>query len=612
MIMLDGVRADTINFVPYLQELKKEALFFSSLITYAPYTLASLHAIFSGMYGNTNGVNGYYKSYSFDKEHCFTLAQYLKENGYYTEADVINEDLIPKQGFDKVRIHDEFKSNLLERHPEILLQIKNKQPFFLFLDYNFVHTNLVKNIIKKYSDFSIEYFKNKEKNYSNYLVLVSEAGDYLKLMMDKLKELNLYGNSVVIIFADHGCSVGDRIGEKVYGVYLYDYTIRTFMYIIGKYLPKGVERKNVVRTADIMPTILDITKIHTKGGYKPIHGESLLNLKEDASNDVIAYSETGGLGGPTPSPEIHNVKAIRTNRWKLIYNTTNSKKELYDLENDKDEATNLSGKGYEIEDRLWDEMLRLDEKFKTETSRNFLQSQTRSFEQKEAMASEIPIRNGGNFEELHKKLREHLDMQSKEWKTFIYAQDKGFYQGFDEIKIEGCRPTEKRFKMYKIENYMSKDRLVLDIGSNCGFVSLFASRYFGHIDGVEINPYLVAIANDAKNYLKIKNAAFHCSSFEKFKIDKKFDVIFSFANDSTIDENTKFNFKEYIQKILFLLKSHGLLIFESQAEDMMEKNMFSPKLEILEKYFNVLEKRKVKSDYPYNVPERWFLVLKKR
>ena len=166
--------------------------------------------------------------------------------------------------------------------------------------------------------------------------------------------------------------------------------------------------------------------------------------------------------------------------------------------------------------------------------------------------------------------------------------------------------------MYKIEKYMSKDRLVLDIGSNCGFVSLFASRYFGHIDGVEINPYLVAIANDAKNYLKIKNAAFHCSSFEKFKIDKKFDVIFSFANDSTIDENTKFNFKEYIQKILFLLKSHGLLIFESQAEDMIEKNMFSPKLEILEKYFNVLEKRKVKSDYPYNVPERWFLVLKKR
>ena len=49
------------------------------------------------------------------------------------------------------------------------------------------------------------------------------------------------------------------------------------------------------------------------------------------------------------------------------------------------------------------------------------------------------------IEELHTKLQHHLDEQAKNWKSFIYAQEKGFYQGFEEIEIDGWRPTEKRF-----------------------------------------------------------------------------------------------------------------------------------------------------------------------
>ncbi len=368
LLMLDGVRSDTIDFAPYLKELKKESLFFSNFIVYAPYTLGSLHAIFSGIYGNVNGVNGYYRSYSFDKENCFTLAQYLKENGYYTEADVINKDLIPQQGFDKIRVHDEFTSNLKKRHPEILVQIKNKEPFFLFLDYNQVHTSLVKNVIKKYTDFDKEYFDNKEKNFASYAGFVKEAGEYLKLMINKLKELALYDNSIIIIFSDHGCSTGDRIGEKVYGVYLYDYTIRTFVYMIGKNLPKDVQKTNLIRSIDILPTLLNILKIPTKGKYRKLHGSSIMPILKNDEDNRMACSETGGLGGPTPSPEIHNVKCVRTNKWKLIFNITNKKKELYNLDEDKKEERNLAGTGLEIENHLWNEMLKLEEKFKDELS----------------------------------------------------------------------------------------------------------------------------------------------------------------------------------------------------------------------------------------------------
>ena len=215
------------------------------------------------------------------------------------------------------------------------------------------------------------------------------------------------------------------------------------------------------------------------------------------------------------------------------------------------------------------------------------------------------------LKKLHDKLNGHLEEQSKNWKSFVYAKQNGFYQGFDEIKINGCRSTEKRFRRYKIEKFLSKQFSALDIGCNCGFFTIFASRYLDFMEGVEINPYLVEIANDTKNFLKIKNVNFYNSRFEDFEPNHNYDVIFSLANDETIDGNTKFTFEEYIQKIYNLLNENGFLIFETVSPDTYEPRLFQPKLKLLKKKFVVLEDKMVKSEYPKNVPERRFLILKK-
>ena len=356
MLLMDGIRFDAVDKIQAYKDLKKESVFFPQLITYAPYTIGSLYALFSGIYGNKNGVNGYYKSYSFDKDNCFTLTQYLKERGYYTETDSPGEGVVPPSGFDNYTLHDEFKIDFIERHTKILEQIRDKDPFFLFLRYGSVHVNGVNNVIKKYSDFDKVYFDNKDNNLKNYMKWVEESGNYLKTIIEKIKELGLYDNSIIIVFTDHGASVGDKIGEKAYGVYLYDYTIKCVMYIIGGKFPKNIEVSNLVRSIDIMPSILDYLKIKEMENYKKIQGESFLPIIKGDEEERIAYSETGGLGGPTPSPEQHNVYSVRTNQWKLVYNKTNKKKELYNLKEDRDEKNNLIGKHLEIEDNLWKEL----------------------------------------------------------------------------------------------------------------------------------------------------------------------------------------------------------------------------------------------------------------
>jgi arylsulfatase A-like enzyme len=362
-----GGRRDALSKIPFYNGLKKDSLFLSNFIIHAPYSIGSMHAQISGMHGNLNGVNGYYKSFSFDKKNVHTLTEYLKEKGYHTEMDWVLEEGVPPQGFDKIRSFgkDETKSiDLAARHSEILTQLKPKQPFFLVLDYNKIVLSLLKSVMKKYDDFSQEYFDNKETNFKEYLRLMNESTGYLDKIIAKLKELGMHDDTIIVIYSDHGCSIGDRLGEKVYGVYLYDYTVRCFAYILAKDLPKGIQVDNVVRSIDMMPTIMEMLGVQEKKGYKPIQGKSILpmlNGKESKDSGRIAYCETGGLGGPTPSPEVHNVRCVRSNDWKLIHNKTNNKYELYDLKNDPGEMSNLHGKNQEIEEWLKTEINKMDE-----------------------------------------------------------------------------------------------------------------------------------------------------------------------------------------------------------------------------------------------------------
>ncbi len=110
-------------------------------------------------------------------------------------------------------------------------------------------------------------------------------------------------------------------------------------------------------------------------------------------------------------------------------------------------------------------------------------------------------KNNKNIEFLHAKLKSHLNEQTEKYDSFIYAQKSGFYQGFDAIKIQGCRSTEKRFEQYNIEKYLSKTKTALDIGCNCGFFSIFISKFLKKVDGIDINPYLIKIGEDAKFFL---------------------------------------------------------------------------------------------------------------
>ena len=363
IVMIDGGRLDFATNSKVFTKLKNQSAFFSQSITYAPHTIAAMHAVFSGSYGSRTGTNSYWSTFQFKKNKFKTLTEYLKDFNYYTHADVINRLVIPKQGFDKYVIHDEENDVLLERHIDLIHEMntlsKKQENFFLYLHYSNIHTGIMNEVLKVYDNFNKDFFSNKKLNQERYTKLFNGAENYLEAILNEIFHLGLNKNSIVLVMSDHGISVGEKIGERAYGAFCYDYTLRTFAYFI---IP-GISSREInqqVRTIDFMPTILDYLQIALDNNYEKVDGISLRPLIQGVSiPEQIAYSETGNPFDKKKPPKEPNTKSVRTSKWKLILNQHNDSKELYNLESDPNEEKNLFGTGEKIESFLWEKLQKL-------------------------------------------------------------------------------------------------------------------------------------------------------------------------------------------------------------------------------------------------------------
>lgn len=360
LILLDGARWDRLPISRELVELQKDGTLFTNVTTVAPYTFASINVIFTGLYGKENGVDAYYKMFRLKNSVEF-LPEVLQNNGYFTVCDLISDKVISSRGFDIYQFHDEYVDDLALRHPEFIKKIFNDtkdKPIFCFLQFSRIHTVTVSEVLKKYGWDNQEFYDRRDENLETYDRVFQESGRYAKKIYETINELGKLKNTILIFFSDHGTGVGERFGERNYGVFTYEETIRTFYLFVGPNIVKNVVSSTLLSTIDVFPTLLELCGISYKS---KLPGQSFaLDLFSNNIKPVeekFVFSETGGLQGPFPSPKEPNVFCIKTNQYKLIFFKTPNEWRLYNLHDDPLETINLSGKGLDIEKILKEKLL---------------------------------------------------------------------------------------------------------------------------------------------------------------------------------------------------------------------------------------------------------------
>lgn len=174
----------------------------------------------------------------------------------------------------------------------------------------------------------------------------------------------------------------------------------------------------------------------------------------------------------------------------------------------------------------------------------------------------------------------------------------GFYQSFYEIGFPGSRNSGERILLYRLHNFLKKTDTVLDIGCNCGFFDIQISSLVKYVYGIDIEQGFIEVANRAKEYLGVNNVQFKSIDFYEERLNKKFNVVFSFAVHELMLE--RFTEEEYVSHLTDILESEGLLFFESHDTRTDRERFYRLCNLFMEKGFKELYRFEY-SDYPSGI-----------
>ena len=175
----------------------------------------------------------------------------------------------------------------------------------------------------------------REQYLRGYYSAVSGMDDGINRIMEKLEELNLSDNTIVIYTSDNGMNLGHHgiwgKGNGTFPMNMFDTSVKvpTIMKVPGV---NNVVSDDLLSHYDIMPTLLDYLDIDLPD-KETMPGKSFAELlkgntlKED--HNVVIYDEYGP------------VRMIRSKEWKYVHRYPEGPHELFDIVNDPYEVRNL-------------------------------------------------------------------------------------------------------------------------------------------------------------------------------------------------------------------------------------------------------------------------------
>lgn len=193
------------------------------------------------------------------------------------------------------------------------------------------------DLISRYSD------DVARKIVHHYYASISLIDDCVGRLMDALRQTGQDENTIVVFAADHGEMLGNHGLLRKPSIH-YDELLRVPLIIRAPGAPpRRVE--GMVEMVDLYPTLLGLLDIPINPGAQGIDWSESLRSGDDIRRDEI-YSEMHKLDPmvcETGSGPYTGCLTIRTDSWKLnVYPDHGwSCSQMFDLENDPDETTNL-------------------------------------------------------------------------------------------------------------------------------------------------------------------------------------------------------------------------------------------------------------------------------
>src|SRR5262245_14800014 len=358
LITVDTRRADRLGCygfglarTPHIDSLATEGVRNANAIAAAPITMPSHATILTGLYPPAHGVrdNGAYAL----GDDAVTLPERLQAAGYTTQAFV--SALVLNRRYNLTQGFDGYDDDLWAEDAPPLFMIRERRaaktagrflawfeqwriapkpkPFFVWVHFFDPHQPYKPPL------------QDRLLAPTPYDAEIAAVDRAVGQILSALRQHQLLDNTLVILTADHGESLGEH-EEKTHALFIYDATVHVpLIFRYPRVVPRGKVYTGPVRSVDIVPTVLGLLGLP---GGKETQGVDLLPAWRGTipPPDLPQYSESllSELGfGMAP------LYGVRQGGYTWI---RAPKPELYDLRNDPHELHNLHTDGNAREAQL--------------------------------------------------------------------------------------------------------------------------------------------------------------------------------------------------------------------------------------------------------------------
>ena len=252
----------------------------------------------------------------------------------------------------------EYLTDRLTDEALAFLEARGPEPFFLYLTHYAVHSPLQCKDEHR-AKYAAKQAVGGHDN-TKYAGMVESTDESLGRVLDKLAELDLAQNTIVILHSDNGGYGGATSNAPLRGVkgMLYEGGIRVPLVMRWPgHIAQGGRTAVPVHGVDLYPTMLELAGAAPPAG-QPLDGVSLTPLfapDGTLERDALfwhfpAYLQATGKGN---SPwRTTPVGAVRQGPLKLLEYFEDGRLELYDLDGDPGETHNLAAQRPEDTARL--------------------------------------------------------------------------------------------------------------------------------------------------------------------------------------------------------------------------------------------------------------------
>ena len=343
LISIDTCRADYLSCygypretTPHIDAFARAATRFENTISPIPITLPAHSSMLTGTIPPFHGVHNNigYKLAPASQ----TLPEILKQNGFNTAA-IISTFVLDKK-FGMAQGFDTYDDTFTDAHHNMFgNERKGDETTQVALDWLDKNKDNKSFLFLHYYDPHIDYappepFASKFPD-SLYAGEIAFTDHCIGRVIQRLKDLEMYDSTLLIITGDHGEMLGEH-GEEEHTYFIYEAAIKVPLIVKVPGQKKAATVTHPVGLVDIVPTICAMLDIDIPSRIQGQDITSLLQGKVPDTYERYIYSES-----QTPTYfGASSLMAISTGKWKYIQAT---RPELYDLTTDPGEEHNLVG-----------------------------------------------------------------------------------------------------------------------------------------------------------------------------------------------------------------------------------------------------------------------------